>query len=323
MSRYITVVSVVLLSLTGVSIADPPEVDYPNFFSVDGLNFVGSATQAEARLRLNQDTDTLGSVWFQTIQPVAAGFRTSFPFQYGDISGIPDANGNLGVDGIAFNLQPTGNTGLGSLRVNPGLSVWFDAWDNPDFDDIASSRVEVSLNGNILSQTDVEIMGIQFRNELVHHAEIEFDGCGLSVYLDSTFVAFHGGVDLEPMHNSYVGFMGYTGASSANQDVLNWSFEVVPVRIADANCDGKVDSIDLAIWQVNYDPLGENANTFKMADWNRDGVIDSADLALWQQYYDPIGPGGLAAAHVPEPATLFVMMAAGLPLLLRRKRPVH
>jgi len=67
------------------------------------------------------------------------------------------------------------------------------------------------------------------------------------------------------------------------------------------------------------DPLGENQNTFDMGDWSGDGLIDSADLALWQQNYDPIG-GSVLVAHAPEPATLFVMTAAGLPLLLKRKR---
>jgi len=87
----------------------------------------------------------------------------------------------------------------------------------------------------------------------------------------------------------------------------------------DADGNGKVDSADLALWQQNYDPLGENDNTFAMGDWDGNGLIDSADLALWQQNYDPIG-GSVLVAHVPEPATLFVMTAAGLPLLLRRKR---
>jgi len=91
----------------------------------------------------------------------------------------------------------------------------------------------------------------------------------------------------------------------------------------DSNGDGKVDSADLALWQQDYDPLGLNDNTFAMGDWDGNGLIDSADLALWQQNYDPIGTLNVTAAHVPEPATLFVMTAAGLPLLLRRKRPVR
>jgi hypothetical protein len=87
----------------------------------------------------------------------------------------------------------------------------------------------------------------------------------------------------------------------------------------DANGDGKVDSADLATWQQNYDPLGENQNTFDMGDWSGDGLIDSADLALWQQNYDPIGPGGLGAAHTPEPATLLLLVVGGVVLLKQRR----
>jgi len=83
------------------------------------------------------------------------------------------------------------------------------------------------------------------------------------------------------------------------------------------------DSEDPALWQVNYDPLGENENTFAMADWNYDGLVNSADLALWQQNYNPIGPGSMAAAHTPEPATLLLLVVGGLLVLLRRrKRPM-
>ncbi|MDP7637010.1 MAG: hypothetical protein QF577_05625 [Phycisphaerae bacterium] len=109
------------------------------------------------------------------------------------------------------------------------------------------------------------------------------------------------------------------------QDTAQSLFVSLPGLLGDANGDERVDSTDLAIWQQNYDPLGENQNTFNMGDWDRDWLVDSTDLALWQQNYDPINGDGLVAAHTPEPATFFVMMAAGLPLLLkrRRKRPVR
>jgi len=109
---------------------------------------------------------------------------------------------------------------------------------------------------------------------------------------------------------------------------LFWDFieleEAYAVIRGDANGDDKVDSADLAIWQQNYDPLGQNQNTFAMGDWDGNGLIDSADLAMWQQNYDPIGPGGLAAAHAPEPGTLLLLVVGGLLVLLRRrKRPVR
>ncbi len=53
--------------------------------------------------------------------------------------------------------------------------------------------------------------------------------------------------------------------------------------LGDSNGDAKVDGVDVAIWQRNYDPKGRNANTPAMGDWNLDGRIDVADLTIWQQ----------------------------------------
>ena len=58
---------------------------------------------------------------------------------------------------------------------------------------------------------------------------------------------------------------------------------------ADINVDGKVDGGDLAIWQQNYDPLGEDSHWWNTGDCNGDGKVDGGDLALWQQGYDPLG----------------------------------
>jgi hypothetical protein len=65
---------------------------------------------------------------------------------------------------------------------------------------------------------------------------------------------------------------------------------------ADIDADGRVDGADLAIWQQNYNALGDpecNAGNAwcSYADINRDGRVDGADLALWQQQYDALGNG--------------------------------
>jgi hypothetical protein len=66
------------------------------------------------------------------------------------------------------------------------------------------------------------------------------------------------------------------------------------VRAGDADGDGIIAGVDLALWQINYDPLGLNDNTWGMGDWNGDGKINGTDLAFWQVNYDPIGAGGLS-----------------------------
>ena len=98
----------------------------------------------------------------------------------------------------------------------------------------------------------------------------------------------------------------------------------IPVP-GDANGDGKVDGLDLAYWQVNYDPLGVAENTWEMGDFNDDGRIDGGDLAVWQQNYDPIGPGGMdGTASIPEPLTLWLLGTGALVLIgaARRRQTV-
>jgi hypothetical protein len=116
------------------------------------------------------------------------------------------------------------------------------------------------------------------------------------------------------------------GMVSNNTDPNKYKFEnasalqdhlLVPKR-GDADGDGLVDSADLATWQQNYDPLGDNENTFAMGDWDSNGLIDSADLAIWQQNYDPIG-GSALITHTPEPATLALLALGGLVMLRRRR----
>jgi hypothetical protein len=127
--------------------------------------------------------------------------------------------------------------------------------------------------------------------------------------------AQHGlGVDSVCIDNGVV-IAGAVGdddtATDAGAAYLFRLLEPVP---GDANGDRKVDGVDLAYWQQNYDPLGVHQNTRAMGDFNGDNRIDGGDLALWQQNYDPMGPGGMnGTATIPEPGTL-VLVSVGLAL---------
>jgi MYXO-CTERM domain-containing protein len=117
----------------------------------------------------------------------------------------------------------------------------------------------------------------------------------------------------------------------ATKDGQERGFLLQPASPGDANGDGRVDGLDLAWWQIGYDPLGQHANTWEMGDWNGDGKIDGGDLALWQQYYAPLGYLSLGGAQVlnapvdatsvPEPATAgLALLAAGVLAFVRRRR---
>ncbi len=105
----------------------------------------------------------------------------------------------------------------------------------------------------------------------------------------------------------------FVGDVNTEDYALSWSVDALTP--GDANGDGAVDGIDLAVWQENYDPLGLNQNTFAMGDWNFDNHVDGVDLALWQQNYNPLG----STETIPEPATLLLVGLGGV-LLARRRR---
>ncbi|MBL9123698.1 MAG: PEP-CTERM sorting domain-containing protein [Planctomycetaceae bacterium] len=85
----------------------------------------------------------------------------------------------------------------------------------------------------------------------------------------------------------------------------------------DANSDGIVDGADYTIWADHY----LQTVTWRYGNFNFDGIVDGADYTVWADNY---APASLAAAAVPEPATLVsALVGAGLLAVAasRRRRP--
>ncbi len=83
----------------------------------------------------------------------------------------------------------------------------------------------------------------------------------------------------------------------------------------DANGDGRVDAADLNILGLNWQGEGK---TRSEGDFTGDGIVNAADLNVlglnWQT-----GVG--AAASVPEPNAMILLVTAAFPLLLIRAAP--
>ena len=63
--------------------------------------------------------------------------------------------------------------------------------------------------------------------------------------------------------------------------------------------------------------------SYSDGDIDGDGDVDNADIGFVGGAFTGARAGnltGMSPAAVPEPATLFVMMAAGIPALLKRRR---
>ena len=97
-------------------------------------------------------------------------------------------------------------------------------------------------------------------------------------------------------------------------DLVEKQILLVPGVIGDTNFDGVVDAADYMTVKRH---MGQSTGAgLADGDFDNDGHVDWDDL---QTLMGAMNAGG-AGATAPEPATLFVMMATGLPALLKRRR---
>ena len=82
----------------------------------------------------------------------------------------------------------------------------------------------------------------------------------------------------------------------------------------DANLNAKVDVYDLAVLANNYSAGG--GKSWLEADFTGDGIVNVYDLAALANHHGY----GAAGQPIPEPATILIVTAAGLPMLLKRRR---
>jgi hypothetical protein len=125
----------------------------------------------------------------------------------------------------------------------------------------------------------------------------------------------------------------YTGGFSAN--FLRWTGDnvsggtrgfsvdgfsvrlagVPPAQEGDYNTNGKVDAADYVLWR---NTLGYSVVPFSFSDGGGNGTIDSEDFGVWRtRFGQGIGAAGTGTS-VPEPATIVLLITAGLMLGRRR-----
>jgi hypothetical protein len=87
--------------------------------------------------------------------------------------------------------------------------------------------------------------------------------------------------------------------------------------------DGDVDNEDIGLAGGNFTGASGTGMSYSDGDIDGDGDVDNADIGFVAGAFTGALAGnltGMSPAAVPEPATLFVMMAAGIPALLKRRR---
>ena len=115
-----------------------------------------------------------------------------------------------------------------------------------------------------------------------------------------------------------------TSATSSWQKYLSQSgsetarlYGISPERIvpweADFNTDEVVDHTDLAEWQTFYGPAAD-------ADADDDGDSDGADFLVWQQQLGNSSSTSVAAATVPEPSGVLLVVLGGILAVANSRR---
>ena len=84
----------------------------------------------------------------------------------------------------------------------------------------------------------------------------------------------------------------------------------------DANGDGVVDSADYIMVKTHFGGAPAAGTEGSGGDFNDNGTVDWDDLQTLMAGMN----SGAAGAPIPEPATLVILLAAGLPALLKRRR---
>ena len=243
-------------------------------------------------------------------------------------------------------VEPTDAKGGGSASIMPDLSYfttggvkipnsvkWTDCDGNQTWDkdsDTGIWKTSVGLHNPSLTDA-IYVTNFQVYDyvPMIHFNIDEFNaGFGLlRGDIPTDFWLFPGeSVDFDLGEHFTDSFVAWTFTIAPESDpaasLTTWVGSALPWP-GDSNFDRKVDGADLAIWQLNYDPLGllGEENSFDMGNWNGDNKIDGADLAIWQLNYEPLGILGTSGtAAVPEPGTVSLVVLGGLALLRRRRR---
>ncbi len=193
--------------------------------------------------------------------------------------------------------------------------------DNPSWGWNESSRTETKTQGSYTSNTIAAVF-----NDAEGQASIADADSGGGAFIDDDGVWKVAGLNayVERVDESRFGdTMWFVRASSYS----DWIAGIVldyPIVPGDANWDGEVDADDFAILVQNWDPFGQNINTWETGDFTGDGTVGNADLALvlanWTGSQASLDDAMASAAFVPEPTSLAVLLTGALAVLARRRR---
>jgi hypothetical protein len=217
----------------------PTNPSYGGGFTSSGLVLNGGAALSGTRLRLTDGgSGEARSAFFSTPINVQS-FITDFTFQLTN----PSADGftftvqnnsptALGVGGGSLGYGPNGSSGGG---IPNSVAVKFDLYSNAG-EGSDSTGLYTEGASPTVPATDLTSSGVNLHSGDVMTAHLAYDGSTMTLVITDTntnasfaarfTVNIPGAVG---GNTGYVGFTGGTGGLSAIQDILNWTYDAVPV----------------------------------------------------------------------------------------------
>ncbi|MEM6333982.1 MAG: PEP-CTERM sorting domain-containing protein [Planctomycetota bacterium] len=198
----------------------------------------------------------------------------------------------------------TGFGGDGILE-GPGISldsIWFfDTAGDPGL----TSQVEFAYVFYDADSPVIDLSDIGLEGDLDNDGDVDVD--------DIDLLAANVGIGTTPAEGDL------DGDGDVDTDDLAVLLSGLGTVAGDANLDQMVDTSDLAILAANFETA---VGSYGLADYNIDGTVNTSDLAILAANFgfDGTAPPLVAAAAVPEPATLALIGLGGVAALVRRRQ---
>ena len=209
------------------SVATRTLVNYPAGFTSSAMSLSGSASISGTHLRLTPATgNCAGSGWAASPVPINS-FTNSFQFQL--TSAV--------ADGMAFVIQNTSKTalgatggGLGCSGIGHSIAIKFDIYNNAG-EGTNSTGIFANGAAPYTPSMDLTPSGLNIKNGHAFNVVMTYDGTTLSWTITDattgTSGTYSSTVNIPSVigaPTAYVGFTGGTGGSTAQQDVLTWTY---------------------------------------------------------------------------------------------------
>ncbi|HNM32502.1 MAG TPA: L-type lectin-domain containing protein [Chitinophagales bacterium] len=185
-----------------------------------------------------------GHAYYNRLVDVADGFETSFNFTISDLGGIPDVDGNVGGDGLAFAIFNSDTTKIKDntwyIGMENSIAIEFDTYNNGDdgggvanHDDPNGNHIAMyyctASTSNVSTRMAINASVADFSSAGTHTVKIIYQNKKINVYLDGA-LSLEANIDLSSVltlnsGKAYIDLIGYSGASGETHKINNWSFK--------------------------------------------------------------------------------------------------